>query len=171
MGLFKKTIKTENAFHTIKNIGDEDIVAMASGIVIDITSLPDPLFAESVMGETMAFTYEADKVTLCSPANGKLSVLFPTGHAFGVTMNNGVELLVHCGINTVQENGKGFTILQKKQGDIVKAGEPIIEVDIKKLSRKYDMSTMLIITENNSREVHFIKKDKVSLGEKINIIN
>ena len=84
-------------------------------------------------------------------------------------MNNGVELLVHCGINTVQENGNGFTILQKKQGDSVNAGDPIIEVDIKILSKKYNMSTMLIITNKNNCDVHFSANGMVSLGDKINI--
>ena len=49
---------------------------MASGMVVDVTTLPDPLFAESLMGETIAFSYTEDKITLCAPANGKLSVLF-----------------------------------------------------------------------------------------------
>ena len=50
------------------------------------------------------------------PANGELSVLFPTGHAFGITTKRGVELLVHCGVNTVEANGDGFTVLSKKAG-------------------------------------------------------
>ena len=169
MGLFQKLLKKEKQIQPLQQVSDEDIVAMASGMVVDVTTLPDPLFAESLMGETIAFSYTEDKITLCAPANGKLSVLFPTGHAFGLVMNNGVELLVHCGINTVQENGKGFTILQKKQGDSVNAGDPIIEVDIKTLSKKYNMSTMLIIANKNNCDVHFSANGMVSLGDKINI--
>lgn len=56
--------------------------------------------------------------------------MFPTGHAFGITMKSGVALLVHIGVNTVKENGNGFTIL-KKQGDSVKAGDPIVTVNLK----------------------------------------
>lgn len=167
MGLFEKIFKKDKENQIFQQVSDEDIVAIASGEVVDVKSLPDPLFAESLMGETIAFTYKEDKVTLCAPANGKLSVLFPTGHAFGLVMNNGIELLVHCGIDTVKENGKGFTILNKKQGDTVKAGDPIIEVDIKELSKKYNMSTMLIITNKNDKDVHFSANESVILGDKI----
>lgn len=62
--------------------------------------------------------------------------MFPTGHAFGITMKSGVALLVHIGVNTVKENGNGFTIL-KKQGDSVKAGDPIVTVNLKQLRKKY----------------------------------
>ena len=62
-------------------------------------------------------------MTLCAPCNGELSVLYPTGHAFGLTMNNGVEILVHSVSIQLNANGKGFTLFSKKQGDRVKAGE------------------------------------------------
>ena len=148
-------------------VSDDAIVAMAAGEVIDVTSVSDPVFAEQVMGKSAAFRYAGDKVILCSPANGELSVLFPTGHAFGVTMKDGVELLVHCGVNTVGANGDGFRLLGKQQGDTVKAGEPIVEVDLKKLSARYDMSTMLIVTEANGKDIDFIKSGKVTRGQTV----
>ena len=61
---------------------------------------------------------------------------YPTGHAFGVTRSDGVELLVHCGINTVDAKGDGFRLLNKKQNDEVKAGDPIVEVDLKKQNQR-----------------------------------
>ena len=54
------------------------------------------------------------EATPCSPINGTLSVLFPTGHAYGLSANNGVEVLVHIGIGTVNTNGEGFKVLNKK---------------------------------------------------------
>ena len=149
------------------NAQDTDIVAIADGKMIDVTTVSDPVFAQKMMGESVAFQYDNDKVTLCSPANGTLSVLFPTGHAFGVTMKNGVELLVHCGVNTVEANGEGFELLGKKQGDLVKAGDPIVEVNIKKLSKKYDMSTMLIVTNANGMIVNFIGPKDVKRRDRI----
>ena len=83
------------------------------------------------------------------------------------TANNGVELLIHCGIDTVNANGDGFRLLKKKQGDTVKAGDPIVEVDLKKLSAKYDMSTMLIVTNANGREIAFIDPAEVKRGESV----
>ncbi len=87
------------------NIDDKTIVAVADGELIDVSTVSDPVFAEQMMGKSAAFKYEADRVVLCSPANGILAVLFPTGHAYGVVMNDGVELLVHCGVDTVNAKG------------------------------------------------------------------
>ena len=63
-------------------VNDDAIVAIADGQLIDVSTVPDPVFAEKMMGDSVAFTYDGDKVVLCSPANGELSVLFPTGHAW-----------------------------------------------------------------------------------------
>ena len=168
MGLFDKLFKKEEEIVLPElNVSDDDIVALADGELIDIASVPDPVFAEQMMGKSTAFKYNKDKVVLCSPANGTLGVLFPTGHAYGVAMNNGVELLVHCGVDTVNAKGDGFRLLGKKQGDTVKAGDPIVEVDVKKLSQTYDMSTMLIITNANDKEIDFIDPQPVTRGQKV----
>ena len=168
MGLFDKLFKKEEEVVLPElNVGDEDIVALADGELIDITTVSDPVFAEQMMGKSTAFKFPGDKVVLCSPANGTLAVLFPTGHAYGLQMNNGVELLVHCGVDTVNANGDGFRLLGKKQGDTVKAGDPIVEVDLKKLSKTYDMSTMLIITNANDKELDFVDPKPVVRGEKV----
>ena len=82
-------------------------------------------------------------------------------------MNNGVEILVHIGVNTVNANGKGFTLFSKKQGDRVKAGEPIVKVNIKELKKSYEMSTMLIITNANNQVIEFIKPQQVTKSQKI----
>ncbi|MCR5794540.1 MAG: PTS glucose transporter subunit IIA [Solobacterium sp.] len=146
---------------------DDEIVALADGELIDVRTVSDPMFAEKMMGDSVAFRYAQDKVILCSPANGTLSVMFPTGHAFGITMNNGVQLLVHCGVNTVETNGDGFRILKKKQGDTVKAGDPIVEVDMAKLAKTYDMSTMLIITDTNGKAITFCGPQSVKRGDSV----
>ena len=121
MGLFDLFMKKEPHLEPI-DVDDNAIVALADGRMIDITTVPDPVFAEKMMGDSIAFKYDGDKVILCAPANGTLTVLFPTGHAFGVTTNNGVELLVHCGVDTVNAKGDGFRLLKKKQGDPGKTG-------------------------------------------------
>lgn len=168
MGLFDKLRKKEETV-TLEpiNIDDGAIVALADGELIDVHTVSDPVFAQEMMGKSVAFKFDKDKVTLCSPANGTLGVLFPTGHAFGIIMNNGVEFLVHIGIDTVNAKGDGFKVLSKKQGDPVKAGDPIVEVDLKKLSAKYDMSTMLIITNANDKEIDFIEPQTVTRGQSL----
>ena len=168
MGLFDKLLKKEEVVVLPElNVSDEDIVALADGELIDIKSVSDPVFSEQMMGKSCAFKYPEGKTVLCSPANGTLAVLFPTGHAYGILMNNGVELLVHCGIDTVNAKGDGFRLLDKKQGDAVKAGDPIVEVDLKKLSKTYDMSTMLIITNANDKQLDFVDPKPVVRGEKV----
>ncbi len=170
MGLLDKIFKKEEeAVLPEVNVADDEIVAIADGKLIDVAEVPDDVFAKQMMGKTAAFRYDSDKVILCSPANGTLSVLFPTGHAYGITMNDGVELLVHCGVNTVEANGDGFRPLKKKQGDPVRVGDPIVEVDLAKLSQKYDMSTMLIITEAKQKEFTFIETGEVIRGQKITV--
>ena len=168
MGLFDRLFKKEEGISlpALENVADDDILAIADGKLIDIKTVSDPVFAEQMMGKSVAFRYEG-KTVLCSPANGTLGVLFPTGHAYGIVMNNGVELLVHCGVDTVNAKGDGFRLLDMKQGDPVKAGDPIVEVDINKLSKTYDMSTMLIITNANDKEYEFIEPQHVTRGQRV----
>ncbi|MBP3275519.1 MAG: PTS glucose transporter subunit IIA [Kandleria sp.] len=103
---------------------------------------------------------------MTSPANGVLSVLFPTGHAFGITTNDGTELLVHIGIDTVNLKGKGFNVLAK-QGDHVLAGQPIIKVDRDLIKQEgYDLTTMLVVT--NKKDIALKSSGKVKQGDNIN---
>lgn len=166
MGLFDAFKKKEETLEPL-NVSDTDIVALADGELIDVTTVSDPMFAEKMMGDSVAFRYSGEKVTICSPANGTLSALFPTGHAFGVTMANGVELLVHIGIDTVNAKGDGFRLLGKKQDAAVKAGDPIVEVDLKKLAKKYDMPVMLIVTNANEQTITFRAPCTVKRGESV----
>ena len=167
MGLFDKLLKKQEETLPEINVSDSNIVVIADGELIDVHTVSDPVFAEEMMGKSTAFKFNKDKVVLCSPANGTLSVLFPTGHAFGITTNEGVEILIHCGIDTVNANGDGFRLLSKKQGDTVKAGDPVVEVNVKKLSATYDMSTMLIITNPNGNEYEFIEPQVVTRGQSV----
>lgn len=148
-------------------VSDEDIVAIGDAKLLPITEVNDHVFSKKLMGDGVAFQFDGDTVTLCSPANGTLSVLFPTGHAFGVTMKNGVELLVHCGLETVNANREGFQTLGKKQGSTVSAGDPIVKVDLKKLKKFYDMTTMLVITDDNGNHIDFLQTGNISKGNSI----
>ena len=143
------------------------ICAMADGEMIDITTVSDQIFAKKIMGDSIAFIFKGPNISICAPCSGKLTVLYPTGHAFGITMNNGVEILIHIGIDTVNARGKGFQILNKKQGDMVKVGEEIVKVNFELLRQKYDMSTILIITNSNVKRINFLPLSIVSKGDKV----
>ena len=167
MGFFDFFKKKDNEPENTIQVGDEAIVALADGEQIDISTVSDPVFAEKMMGDGIAFRFPEEKVTLCSPVNGTLSVLFPTGHAFGVTMANGVEVLVHIGIETVNAKGDGFTLHKKRQGDSVRAGDPIVTADFAKLAKTYDTSTMLIITDPKDQAITFKEPGPVKKGDSV----
>ncbi len=150
-----------------KNASENLLNAPADAEMLDISTVNDPVFAGKMMGDGVAFQINEDKCVICSPADGTLSVLFPTGHAFGVTLKNGVEVLIHIGIDTVKENGNGFKLFAKTQGSNVKAGEPIVEVDFGQLRRKYDMTVMLVVTNAANNPIVFLKPGSVKKGQAI----
>lgn len=168
MGLFDKFRKKEETPAAV-NAADNEIVAIIGGETVSSSTVTDEMFAQEMLGKTAVFKSDADTVTVCAPANGTLPVMFPTGHAFGLTMNSGAELLVHIGVNTVNEKGNGFTAL-KKQGEAVKAGDPVVKVDLKQLRKKYDMSIMLIVTNPNGKTIEFKDNGPVKRGEVLGVL-
>lgn len=158
----EKTAETMSS-HTENVSSDTDIVAVADGNMIDIGTVNDETFASRMMGDGVAFELKGD--TIVAPCSGKLGLLAETGHAFGITRADGVEILVHVGIDTVEMKGTGFTNLAKA-GDHVKAGQPVIKADIDLLKSKgYDVTTMLIITDDNGKNISFKEYGAVSKGD------
>ena len=127
----------------LKKTNDNKIYAPVKGKCIDIKEVSDEIFSSQMMGDGVAII-PTDNI-IKAPANGKLTMLFDTGHAIGMKMDNGLEILIHIGIDTVNENGKGFEVL-KKTGEYLKHGEPIVKIDLDYLKSKYDMSTMVVVT-------------------------
>ncbi len=160
MGLFDNLFgkKEERVYE------DSAVVAPVTGGVFKTADIPDPVFAQEMLGKTFAIKPFGNKVV--APANGTLEVMFPTGHAFAVRMTDGTGILVHIGIDTVNLKGKGFKVLAK-QGEKVKAGQTVVKFDpelIKELG--YNPITMLIITENpNEKEFVFTSKTSVQEGD------
>lgn len=159
LSFFKK--KEENTVVA----ADTDIIAIANGKMIPLEEVKDEAFAQKMMGDGVAFEVEGD--TIYAPCNGTLDVAFPTGHAYGITMKDGTGLLVHIGINTVAAKGDGFKALVK-QGQEIKAGDPLVKVDMKKLRANYDMTTMLIVTEEAEQAPVFMAYGAVTMGQKVN---
>lgn len=110
-----------------KAIIDEDIVMPVNGELMDITLVPDPVFSEKMTGD--GFAVLPQEGTICSPVYGKVFNVFPSKHAVGILSDGGKEVLVHIGVNTVKLKGQGFKVLVA-EGDLVAAGQPIMEVDI-----------------------------------------
>ncbi|HEM6265855.1 TPA: PTS system trehalose-specific EIIBC component [Streptococcus suis] len=104
-----------------------ELISPLTGQAKELSQATDPVFASGVMGQGILI--DPSEGLLVAPVDGEVSVLFPTNHAVGITATNGVELLMHIGMDTVGLEGKGFTAYVK-QGDKVKAGDKLISFDI-----------------------------------------
>lgn len=146
-------------------VPDDAILAIANGELVPLEKVNDEVFAQKLMGDGIAFKPTSDFIT--APANGELTTVFPTGHAFGVTRPDGVELLVHIGINTVELNGEGFDVLARA-GDSIRAGQPIVRIDRDRINQKgYDTTTMLIITNANGKTIELPQMGDVKQGQRL----
>lgn len=105
---------------------DIALVAPVSGKVVAITEVPDPVFAQKMMGEGVAIQLTDE--TIVAPCDGTITLIPDTKHAFGMTNEHDMELLVHIGLETVGLAGEGFTVLVN-QGDKVTKGTPIIKIN------------------------------------------
>ena len=123
-GFFKKKKKDETITETKSS--NLKLVAPITGRSIPLSEVPDPVFAQKMAGEGVAIDPTGDVAV--APADGVLTLVFNTKHAFAITTDNGAELLVHIGLETVSLNGEGFEQLVE-QGAKVKAGTPIIKFD------------------------------------------
>lgn len=153
-------LRRENMFRIFKNRAKESTVnAPVTGVCIDITEVKDEAFSSKLMGDGLAFVPEES--TVYAPCNGKIDMIFPSMHAFGIKRDDGLQVLVHIGIDTVNLNGKGFQT-HKRVNDKVRQGEPIISFDSSKFDQKYDMTVMLLIVDNGGSEY-----EKLKVGEKV----
>lgn len=119
------------------------VATPVAGKVLPLSEVPDPSFAQGILGPGAAVLPIDGKVV--APADAKVTSLMKTHHAIGLTLNNGVELLIHIGINTVELNGEGFTPLVAK-GDMVTAGQPLITFDTAFIKQKgYSVITPVIV--------------------------
>ncbi|WP_068615938.1 glucose-specific PTS transporter subunit IIBC [Paenibacillus tuaregi] len=146
----------------------EDIVAPANGELMDITKVPDPVFSEKMTGD--GFAILPSDGTICSPVYGKVFNVFPSKHAIGIMSDGGKEVLVHIGVNTVKLKGQGFNVLVK-EGDLVSAGQPIMEVDLEYVKANAPSIISPIIFSNlpEGSSVTLNKSGTVKSGEE-NII-
>lgn len=145
-------------------MSDNKIYSIANASIISITDVKDEMFANRILGDGIGFILNSDEVK--APVSGVITMLFPTRHAFGITMSNGIQLLCHIGIDTVNCNGKNFKSFFK-QGDYVNCGETIIKVDRKKLQKEYDLTTVLIIIESNGFLIELQQSGNVKYCEEI----
>lgn len=127
---------------------NEEIISFVSGEIVAIDTVNDQVFSQKLMGDGFAIIPNENK--FYAPVSGKVSAVFPTGHAIGITTKKGVEVLLHLGINTVELDGKGFT-LHVEQGQSVKQGDLLVEMDLDLVKEaRYDTTSMFILTSGQS---------------------
>lgn len=128
-----------------------ELKAGLTGRVIPISEVPDEVFSQCVMGNGIAIEPESD--TVVSPADAEVGVVMAdTGHACGLVLDNGAELLIHVGIDTVDMGGDGFELLVK-EGEAVKQGQPLIRFDPEKIrAAGHPTVTVFIVTDEGNYE-------------------
>lgn len=145
---------------------ESDVYAPLNGLVVPLSEVNDPIFSEGMMGKGVAIQPESYEIK--APIDGTISMVAVSKHAIGITSSNGVELLVHVGLDTVKLNGKGFYLLVS-ENEKVKVGQPILKFDASYIKEQgYDIITPVLITNSDEFEdvilddtQHVKAKDKI----------
>lgn len=130
-----------------------------------IEEVNDEVFSQKMMGDGIAIS-SSDGI-VCSPIDGKVTMVFPTNHAVGLRSNDGIEILVHIGVDTVELGGEGFTGFVS-EGDKVNVGSKLVEFDLEKVSSSYDSEVIMIVTNTDSfSKIVKIANENVLVGDEI----
>ena len=140
------------------------LFAPVSGTAVPLSEVPDEVFAEGMAGEGGAIVPAAGSEAV-APASGTLVKLFEGGHAFGIETDEGVELIVHVGLDTIELRGAGFERLAT-EGDRVEAGQPIVRFDLEEIrAAGYDPVTPVVVTNADEHPVSGLTTGEVNAGD------
>lgn len=140
-----------------KVVTEVEIKAIADGKVIPIENVPDNMFAQKLLGDGVGFVFEGNKIY--APCNCEITMIADTLHAFGLKAENGAELLLHVGLDTVNLNGKGLSA-KVKAGQTVKAGQELLEIDRAFMAENnVELATPLILTNPDEYSMEKVKTD------------
>lgn len=141
-----------------------EVLAPVSGQAVPLGEVPDEVFAEGMAGEGGAIVPGASGEAV-APVSGALVKLFEGGHAFGIETDEGLELIVHVGLDTIEMRGNGFEKLAT-EGDRVEAGQPIVRFDLDEIKNSgYDPVTPVVVTNAEDHPVSNLRTGEVSAGE------
>ena len=140
------------------------VLAPISGRAVPLAEVPDEVFAEGMAGQGCAVVPEASGEAV-APVAGLLVKLFEGGHAFGIAADNGIEMIVHLGLDTIELRGKGFERIAT-EGDRVEAGQPIVRFDLEEIrAGDYDPATPVLVTNPEDHPVTGLRTGEVQAGE------
>ncbi|TLG72991.1 PTS sugar transporter subunit IIA [Culicoidibacter larvae] len=155
MGLFDKFKKQPESTPTT-------LAAVMDGEIKPITEAPDPVFSQKMMGDGYVVFPTAGVVV--SPVDGKIETVFPTKHAVGITSNDGLEIIIHIGLDTVQLNGEGFEVFVAA-GDKVTKGQKLVEVDLATIGSKVpSTATPVVITNLGDKTIELTASGSAVAG-------
>lgn len=160
----------ETVLDKVEFKGEAIILSPIQGKSVSLSQVDDATFSQEIMGKGVAIIPSVGKAV--SPVNGVISALFETKHAIGITSDDGVEILIHIGLDTVKLGGKHFTA-HIKSGDKVKAGDLLVEFDIEAIKKEgYDVITPVIVTNVSDYNdvLSLIDKDVREKDELIKVI-
>ena len=142
-----------------------EIASPLKATTMDLDKVPDPVFSSGAVGQGVGLEPEGD-IVVTAPADGTVVVAPSSGHAFGITLDNGVEILIHVGLDTVNLEGKGFDV-KVSQGDRVSEGQELVRVDRSVIEQAgYPLTTPVLITNTASfASVEVVGGDSVEPGE------
>lgn len=157
--------KAAPASNTDLNVSTE-LVSPLDGELLPLSEVKDEVFSSGAMGEGVAI--EPSQGVLHAPADGRVVMTSPTGHAIGMKTKDGAEILMHIGMDTVNLQGKGFETLVDK-GDEVKAGDELVKFDIDEIhSAGYIVTTSIVVTNSKDYEkVSVVCQGEVKVGQEI----
>jgi PTS system, glucose subfamily, IIA component len=136
-------IKVESTTDT--NLDEIALISPIKGEVKDISESSDETFASKVMGD--GILVNPSEEIFVAPADAKVELVFPTKHAIGLSLKDGSQILMHCGINTVSMNGEGFEVYVE-EGQEVKQGDKLIKMDLEKVKQAgHSTQTLMIVNE------------------------
>lgn len=147
-GFNDKMLSQEKTKETTEiDLREMELASPANGKVMVLADVSDKAFASEQLGKGIAIVPEEGRIY--SPIDGTVEAAFPTGHAFGLKSNTGVEILLHIGFNTVELNGQHFNV-KVENGQSIKKGDLLVEFDIDKIrAAGYDITTPVLVTNYN----------------------
>lgn len=150
-------------------LAEETLYSSLNGTVVDLAAVSDPVFSSGAMGQGLAIKPEDN--ALYSPVDGKVEIVFETGHAYAITSTQGAEILLHIGIDTVSMAGDGFVSLVTA-GQMVKKGDLLGQFDSTKIAQAgLDDTTMIIVTNSNDyHNINLLAQGKVAVGDQLAIV-
>ncbi|NLZ52703.1 MAG: PTS glucose transporter subunit IIA [Thermoanaerobacteraceae bacterium] len=150
------------------NNGNRHVIIKApmSGKVVDLSDLPDEVFAQKMVGDGIAI--EPWEGIVAAPFDGRVKQIFPTGHALVLESKEGLAVLIHIGLDTVNLKGKGFRVLVK-EGSNVNVGTALMEFDPELIEKNnYPLKSPIIMPEGQKiKYVEFTEERKVKRGQDV----